>query len=258
MKMSDSTDKIFAALSKMQSELTNASKAKQGHGYKYADLAECIETARTPLADNGLAVSQLMGNAEGGTTLITMLTHSSGQYISSEFTMKEAVLQGGAGKNPAQAMGASITYMRRYAFAAIIGLAQEDDDAKDVRERKQQMNYNPADDIAKAQSIHSEKELVAFWNSLPAHAQNNERLKNVLTSVKQEIAAQKQQEQEKPVEMITDPQRKLIRAHYGETKLNDELRKQDMATRLGLSNPISTTELTKQMAHDLIESFNRG
>lgn len=257
MNMSDSTDKIFAALSKMQSDLTSASKAKSGHGYKYADLAECIETAKKPLADNGLAVSQLMGDAEGGTTLVTMITHSSGQYISSEFTMKEAVLQGGAAKNPAQAMGASITYMRRYAFAAIIGLAQEDDDAKDCRERKQQQNYNPADDIAKAQSISTEKELVAFWNSLPAHAQNNDRLKNVLTSVKSEISAKSQSEADYNAP-LTDPQRKLIRAHYSATKMSDELRKQDMATRLGLPDPISTTALTKAMASDLIESFNQG
>lgn len=59
-------------------------------------------------------------------------------------------------------------------------------------------------------------------------------------------------------EMITDPQRRLIRAHYGETKLSDELRKQDMATRLGLHDPISTKELTKDMASKLIESFEQA
>jgi hypothetical protein len=47
--------------------------------------------------------------------------------------MEKAVLQGGAGKNPAQAMGASITYMRRYAYTAIIGMTQEDEDACNVK-----------------------------------------------------------------------------------------------------------------------------
>ena len=46
--------------------------------------------------------------------------------------MAHAVLMGGGGKNPAQAMGASITYMRRYSYSAIIGLAQTDDDACNV------------------------------------------------------------------------------------------------------------------------------
>ncbi|WBA79587.1 ERF family protein [Endozoicomonas sp. GU-1] len=130
--MSEKTDKIFPAFVKMQAALGNASKDRQGHGYKYADLAECIETAKQPLSENGLAVSQMLGQTEQGTTLITMLVHESGQYFMSEFLMEKAVLQGGAGKNPAQVMGSSITYMRRYAYTAITGMTQADDDAATV------------------------------------------------------------------------------------------------------------------------------
>ena len=43
--------------------------------------------------------------------------------------MPIAKLAGGGSNNPAQVMGASITYMRRYQYAAIIGLAQDDTDA---------------------------------------------------------------------------------------------------------------------------------
>lgn len=136
--MSEQTNELFASYSKFQGELTNATKSKAGHGYKYADLAQCIETAREPLVNNGLAVSQMIGQSEQGTTLTTILTHSSGQWMRDTFVMEKAVLQGGAGKNPAQAMGASITYMRRYAYAAIIGMTQEDEDAANVREIKRQ------------------------------------------------------------------------------------------------------------------------
>ena len=73
----------------------------------------------------------------GKQTMITMMTHSSGQYMSSEFEMVDAVLAGGSGKNPAQVLGSAITYQRRYAYAAIIGLAQEDDDAASLT-RKQE------------------------------------------------------------------------------------------------------------------------
>lgn len=133
MKMSNDVNELFAALSKFQGELENAPKDKPGHGYKYADLAMCINTAKEPLANNGLSVTQMLGmNDNGKQTLITMLSHSSGQYISSEFVMVEASLMGGAGKNPAQVLGSAITYQRRYSYAAIIGLAQEDDDAKNV------------------------------------------------------------------------------------------------------------------------------
>jgi len=126
MHMSSKTGEIFTAFAKFQGELSNASKSKAGHGYKYADLANCIDMAKDHLAANGLAVAQLLGESEKGTTLTTILTHASGEYIRSTFLMSMAVMQGGAGKNPAQAMGASITYMRRYAYAAIIGLAQEE------------------------------------------------------------------------------------------------------------------------------------
>ncbi len=125
----DKRSELFTALSKMQSELTGAFKAKAGHGYKYADLAQCIKTAQKPLANNGLAVVQLLTETEKGTNIETILTHESGGYISSSTLMANASLSGGAAKNPAQLMGASITYMRRYTYAAIIGLAQTDDDA---------------------------------------------------------------------------------------------------------------------------------
>ncbi len=127
--MSEKTSELFTAFAKFQGELSNAAKAKDGHGYKYADLARCIDTAKDHLQLNGLAVSQLMGKSDSGVTLTTILTHASGQWMRDTFVMEKATLQGGAGKNPAQAMGASITYMRRYAYAAILGMAQDDEDA---------------------------------------------------------------------------------------------------------------------------------
>jgi hypothetical protein len=118
----------------MQSELTGAFKAKAGHGYSYADLAQCIKTAQKPLANNGLSVVQLLHETERGTELETILTHELGGYISSSWLMAKAALSGGSAKNPAQLMGASVTYCRRYSYAAIIGLAQTDDDASQYDE----------------------------------------------------------------------------------------------------------------------------
>lgn len=135
--MEISTDKrpeLFSALSKMQSELTGAFKAKSGHGYKYADLAQCIKTAQAPLANHGLAVIQMLNESGKGTEIATIMTHESGGFMSSSFLIANASLSGGAAKNPAQLMGASITYMRRYAYAGIIGLAQTDDDASQYDE----------------------------------------------------------------------------------------------------------------------------
>lgn len=181
MIISEQTGELFAALAKAQSSLETAKKDRSGHGYKYADLAGCIEVAKTPLAENGLAVTQMMGQSGSDSTLITLLTHSSGQYIGSEFIMEKAVLQGGAGKNPAQAMGASITYMRRYAFAAIVGLAQEDDDAATVRkkERAEAQGNKPADPMSDAQR----QKLMAYYKG----QSEEQRLKHATQFFKREI-----------------------------------------------------------------------
>tara|TARA_R100001480_G_scaffold87631_2_gene94941 strand:- start:6 stop:509 length:504 start_codon:yes stop_codon:yes gene_type:complete len=130
MNKSESVVELFKALSKFQGELENVEKSKSGHGYKYATLGNCIDAAKAPLASNGLSVSQLMGsNDKGESTMQTVLAHESGEYISSICVMPIAKLAGGGASNPAQILGASITYMRRYQYAAIIGLAQDDTDA---------------------------------------------------------------------------------------------------------------------------------
>ncbi len=150
MNNSNELNEIFKALSVFQGELDNASKnvEKQGISWKYADLAECINTAKPHLAKNGLAVTQFMGMIDGKQSLTTMLTHSSGQYISDEVQLPDAVLHGSSGKNPVQVLGSAITYIRRYNYAAIIGMAQEDDDgvsangAKSQNKSKQQSNQD--------------------------------------------------------------------------------------------------------------------
>ena len=146
-EMSEQTSDIFTALAKFQGELGNASKSKAGHGYKYADLAQCINCAKEPLSKNGLSVVQMLGQQGDRQTLTTMLTHSSGQWIRSTFTLVDATLMGGAGKNPAQVLGSAITYQRRYAYAAILGMAQEDDDAAvcaPATQRPQQSPHLPS------------------------------------------------------------------------------------------------------------------
>jgi len=130
MDKSESSKELFKALAKFQGELENVEKGKSGHGYKYATLGHCIDAAKEALAANGLSVSQLLGsNEKGESTMQTLLAHQSGEYISSICVMPIAKLAGGGSNNPAQVMGASITYMRRYQYAAIIGLAQDDTDA---------------------------------------------------------------------------------------------------------------------------------
>ena len=124
MTKSDDIKELALALSKTQSILKGALKDSNNPFFKskYADLASVWEACREPLAANGLSVVQMPCNdTPDSVALETILMHTSGQWISSVFSMPVS-------KHDAQAVGSAITYARRYALAAVVGIAPEDDD----------------------------------------------------------------------------------------------------------------------------------
>ena len=130
--MSEQINELALALSKAQATIENVSKDKQAYGYKYADLASCLEAVKKPLSDNGLAVSQLVSTDGEKQMLITMLVHSSGQWLKSVLSIESVVMKQ---CNSLQQIGAGITYARRYALSAIVGLTQDDDDAQSITKK---------------------------------------------------------------------------------------------------------------------------
>lgn len=126
MNKSDDIGELASALSKLQGEIKDAIKDTTAHKYKYADLSQVLEISRPLLSKNGLSVSQLPGAAHDKITVDTILMHESGQWISSTIEMAAIPANG---MNAAQAIGAVITYARRYALAAIVGITQTDTDA---------------------------------------------------------------------------------------------------------------------------------
>lgn len=140
-------DKIFQAVVALQSEINNPKKSKQGHGYKYAELSQIIELSREPLATNGLAVTQYCATVDGQSHLVTQMIHSSGQWIRGFYPLEKAGMRA---VNDAQQMGAAMTYARRYNLAAILGVAQEDDDAASIpAQRKQQSQHQQQQQLQK-------------------------------------------------------------------------------------------------------------
>lgn len=123
-------DKIAAALAAAQAQITSPPrnrevtvKTKVGNGYafKYATLDAIIDHVRKPLTDNGIWFVQTLANGDGKYRLVTTLTHSSGQSITSETPL----LLSGSGN---QEFGSALTYMRRYALTAMLGIAADEDD----------------------------------------------------------------------------------------------------------------------------------
>lgn len=126
MNKSEVINELAASLSKLQGEISDVFKDKKGYGYNYADLSSILEEARPLLAKHGLSIAQLPASAHDKVVLETLLMHSSGQWVSSTIEMG---VERGKGMSLAQAVGSVITYARRYALAAMLGISQTDDDA---------------------------------------------------------------------------------------------------------------------------------
>lgn len=138
MEKSENINELAAALAKAQAVMKPA-KMDSVNPFlknKYADLGAVIEASRKPLADNGLAVSQMVSTDGDIITLETILLHSSGQWLSSHMSIQADQSKG---MSFAQSVGAVITYMRRYSYSAIVGIyADEDTDDNDHQQARQQ------------------------------------------------------------------------------------------------------------------------
>lgn len=122
----DSARKAFyKAMAAAQAKIEGASKDKSNPHFqsKYADLGSAWDACREPLTSNGLAVMQFpdYDPATKCVTVETIITHSEGHEKS--FSLNVPV-----SKLDAQGIGSAITYGRRYALMAAVGIAPEDDD----------------------------------------------------------------------------------------------------------------------------------
>jgi hypothetical protein len=170
------TPELFAALSKAQGEIENASKnaANPHFKSKYADLAEILNTTRPVFAANGLSLSQFPGFDGSLASVTTVVAHSSGGYITAVASCVPA-------KSDAQGIGSATTYLRRYSAAAAAGIAQEDDDGQAAAHNKKPTpltaKVTPTDGAWEAQTPESQAfllklaaEVVGLFNTEGAAA----------------------------------------------------------------------------------------
>jgi len=124
MEMSEQINELAKALSVAQGQIKGALKDSNNPFFKskYADLSSVWEACREQLSKNGLSVIQTTCDApDKGVSVVTTLAHESGQWVRGHLTLEPK------DKTP-QGYGSAITYARRYALAAIVGVAPEDDD----------------------------------------------------------------------------------------------------------------------------------
>jgi hypothetical protein len=140
-RSSETIGAIAGALAKAQSELTNPEKSltaiirspfprEDDRRFRYASLAAGLDIVRKSLGQHEIAAIQTTSieRDSGQIQLTTLLAHASGEWIASEWPVC-AVSE----SSVPHRMGAALTYARRYALFALVGIAGEDDlDAPDT------------------------------------------------------------------------------------------------------------------------------
>lgn len=102
---------------------------------KYASLSTILTAIKEPLQKAGLSFTQF---PDGEFGLTTILIHGeSGEWMESTFSMKPA-------KQDPQGHGSALTYARRYALSAALGLnIDDDDDGNAASNPTEVLDYKP-------------------------------------------------------------------------------------------------------------------
>ena len=160
---SEQINELATALAKAQAEMQTALLINDNPFFKskYAGLAEIVKASRPALTRNGLSIVQyIRPGTNDFEALITTLLHSSGQWIESAINIKPL-------KQDVQSFGSYISYLRRYGYAALVGvitgdeyddgeiamqetrnpnfrIQNESSDAKITKEQIEELNYELA------------------------------------------------------------------------------------------------------------------
>src|SRR4030081_403049 len=139
-RSSESVAAIATALAKAQTELSNPEKAMVGtvynnrsdspQSFRYASLSSGLDIVRKTWGGQQIGIAQTteIDRANGMVNLTTMLMHTSGEWISSDWPVCQL-----SETSAPRRMGAALTYARRYALFTLVGIAGEDDlDAPDL------------------------------------------------------------------------------------------------------------------------------
>jgi hypothetical protein len=183
-RSSETVAAIATALARAQTELSNPEKSLVGsiqrhnqaspQAFRYAPLSSGLDIVRKTLGGQQIAIAQTtdIDRASGMINLTTVLLHTSGEWIASDWPVCAL-----SEISQPRRMGAALTYARRYALFTLVGIAGEDDlDAPDLS------NLPDGD---KNRDPQRDKERSA---ARPAGAQNNKQPMEAEASLNSETA----------------------------------------------------------------------
>jgi hypothetical protein len=128
---------IYKALADFQQECPVIHEGTKGYSYTYADLTTIFGVINPILAKNNLGFTQLIND----NCVESRLFHTeSGEVLKSVTTIPRDVTL--KGMNEFQVMGSAITYIRRYALSAMLGIVTDKDADATGKQVKQNLLAN--------------------------------------------------------------------------------------------------------------------
>jgi len=124
IERSEGITNLAVSLLTAQKSIGTAIKGSQNPYFKskYADFTAVIDAVKEPLNSNGICFLQAVNMVCEKPVVETILLHETGEWLSSITPVYCLKI------NDPQALGSGITYAKRYALQAMLGLPTEDDD----------------------------------------------------------------------------------------------------------------------------------
>lgn len=184
MNKSASIVNFGKALLSFQTKVENIKKDSANPFFKskYASLSNIQDEIKLPLSECGLCYMQMPDGDEGLTTIV--IHAESGEYVESTYNIHAA-------KKDPQGIGSAITYARRYALCAALGLNVEDDDGNAGTKAKQDEEKKKSEDLANAMEklgkITNLADLATFGESQPDHIRTNKAFREAASTLNRSL-----------------------------------------------------------------------
>jgi ERF superfamily len=186
--MSPSVSTLAAAMSRVQAKIHSARKDKSNPHFRsrYADLGSVWEACREQLTAEGFAVLQLTHGTPDVPAVTTILLHSSGEWVRSTLRLRPV-------KIDPQGVGSALTYARRYALSAMVGVVADDDDDGNSASTRQALQecVNMARALNLSDSAFIDN-IEAYYQTRDLNALRPEQVQSLHTRLRAALAAQKQ------------------------------------------------------------------
>lgn len=163
IQISQNAEHLWSALIDSLKEIKNLTPDTQGDDYSYISLKRVIDEIKPKLIKNELSFIQIpINNNSNEIGISTRIFHKSGQYIEFTVFVKPTIMKNA---NNSQQIGASITYMRRYALISFFGIAGDYDlDGVTENEKKNENQLNSEKKSLENGNISLNDQLYLFYD----------------------------------------------------------------------------------------------